>query len=220
MKTSSVADSKIWSSLASGKVRPEIIATRVVEKPGLLTELFPGLDQPQARVKFGCAKILLLVSETRPKLLLPYWEELNPLLKAENKILQWSAILTLGNLGSVASPDQVKGLLPRLCRFLPGPRMITAANTMRSLEKIAKAHPELTDSIVQRVFEVERGNYQTPECRNVAIGHALQFLKTALPNLTDKGSAIAFATRQIKNSRPSTRNKAQALLKQLKRQQE
>ena len=62
-------DTPLLPALASGQFRPETLAQRVAAQPALLTEVFAGLGERQARVKFGCAKVLLLVSERNPALL-------------------------------------------------------------------------------------------------------------------------------------------------------
>src|SRR4051812_43748145 len=112
MNTRMITHSLVWSSLAEKKAQPPTIAARVAQKPALLPEVFAGLDERKARIKFGCAKVLLHVSEVDPKLLLPYWNELILQLENENKILKWSAMLILGNVASAAAVSSVQALLP------------------------------------------------------------------------------------------------------------
>src|SRR6266446_2713312 len=175
MKARSISrSSEIWASLTDGSVRAEGLVPQVVSRPALLPEIFAGLNQPKPRVKFGCAKVLLLASESSPKTMLPYWEQLAARVEHENKILQWSAMLTLANLAPVTSLPMVKALLPRLLAPIHGPVMITAANAIRSATGFALAHPSLALRVSRRILKVEKGDYQTAECRNVLIGHALQ----------------------------------------------
>jgi len=213
MKAHLIDGSQIWTSLADGSVRAEGVVPQVVGRPALLPEIFTGLDQPKARVKFGCAKVLQLLSESSPKLILPHWEQLTARLEHENKILQWSAMLTLANLAPIASVPKVEALLPRLLGPIRGPVMITAANAMRSATAFAVAQPLLAYEVSRKILEVEKGDYQTAECRNVVIGHALQMLDRLMPLLKDKEPVLKFARRQLQNSRPSTRKRAEAFLK-------
>jgi len=205
--------SSIWSSLADGSIRPEGLVAQVVARPAHLPEIFAGLDQPKARVKFGCAKVLLLASESSPKAMLPYWEQLKERLGDDNKILQWSAMLTLANLAPNASLPRVEALLPRLLAPIQGPVMITAANAMRSATRFAMAHPSLAREVCQKILGTEKGEYQTAECRNVVLGHALQALDKLMPLLKDKAPVVEFAQRQLGNSRPATRKRAETFLK-------
>jgi hypothetical protein len=67
--------------------------------------------------------------------------------------------------------------------------------------------------IVQRIMCVERANYATPECRNVAIGHALSALGVLADLLPDQRQARLFAARQLGNPRAATSAKARKFLK-------
>jgi len=220
MKAHSINGSKIWNSLADGTVRAEGLVAQAVGRPALLPQIFAGLEQPKARVKFGCAKVLLLASESSPKTILPYWEQLTARMNHENKILQWSAMLTLANLAPVASLPIVEALLPRLLAPIHGPVMITAANAIRSATGFALAHPSLAPWVSRKILEVETGDYQTAECRNVVIGHALQMLDRLMPLLKDKEPVLQFAQRQLQNSRPATRRRAQAFVSKHNRPRE
>jgi hypothetical protein len=131
----------------------------------------------------------------------------------ENKILQWSAMLTLGNLAVVAPLPDVQGLLPRLLAPIAGPVMITAANAMRSATRFALAQPRLAGAVSRKILAVEQGEYQTAECRNVVLGHALQMLDQLFPLIKQKGPVLDLARRQLGNSRKTTRKRAEGFLK-------
>jgi hypothetical protein len=150
---------------------------------------------------------------------LPSWRRLVALLEHENKILQWSALLTLGNLAGVASRGRIEALLPRLLAPLRGPVMITAANAMRSAVQVALARPELAGLVAREILRVERARYATDECRHIALGHAIQALERLLPLLKRKEPALEMVRRQLDNPRPATRKKAAAFLARAARQQ-
>jgi hypothetical protein len=48
-------------------------------------------------VKFGCAKVLLLISEQNPRALSPWLDRFVEPLKADNQIFKWQAILIVAN---------------------------------------------------------------------------------------------------------------------------
>lgn len=49
----------------------EAFADRVAKQPELLPEVFAGLDSEKARIKYGCLKLLRIVSEKHPAALYP-----------------------------------------------------------------------------------------------------------------------------------------------------
>ena len=75
------------------------------------------------------------------------------------------------------------------------------------------AQPYLADKIARRILEVERATYATPECRNVAIGHAIASLDRLFPIIADKRAVQRFVSRQRNNTRPPTRKKAERFLR-------
>src|SRR6266496_1476702 len=103
--------------------------------------------------------------------------------------------------------------LPRLPAPIHVPVMITAANAMRSATAFALAHPSLALGVSRTILKVEKADYQTAECRNVVLGHAHQMLDRLMPLLEDKEPVVQFARRQLHNSRPATRKRAETFSK-------
>ena len=91
--------------------------------------------------------------------------------------------------------------------------MITAANVIQGSARIARAKPRLADRIAAEVLKVSQARYQTAECRNVAIGHAILALRGMLPLLRHPARAVQFVQKQTQNPRPATRKKAEQLLR-------
>jgi len=181
--------------------------------PGRPESLLAALSSDRARVKYPAIKALRAMSERSPGLLYPHFDFFGGLLRGENNILRWNAMLILGNLAAVDADRRLDAMLAGYLAPIAGPQLIDANNTVTGATAIALARPDLTDKIVARILKVERGRYSTPECRNVAIGHAMECLARLLPAIADTRAIQRFAHRQVKNSRPATAKKAQRLLK-------
>jgi hypothetical protein len=194
-------------------LNPPMLARKAIENPGLFGEIADGLKADKARIKYGCAKALRLVSEQRPDLLYPHFDFFVRLLDHDNKILQWDAAFVLSHLARVDADDKLAAVFSRYFSPIPGPVMITAANVIQGGARIAQAKPHLADRIAAEVLKVGTARYQTPECRNVAIGHAILALGVILPLLSDPTPALQFVRKQARNHRPATRKKAEQFLK-------
>ena len=181
-----------------------------------LEELLRGLDADKARIKYGCAKALRLVSEERPELLYPRFDFFVGLLDHENKILQWEAAFVLSQLARVDDDGKFAAIFDKYFSPIAGPVMITAANVIRGGARIAQAKPQLADRIAAEVVKVARARYQTRECRNVAVGHAILALGDFFDLLNHPGPALRFVRRQLRNPRPATRKKAKQFLKRVR----
>jgi hypothetical protein len=167
--------------------------------------------------KFRTAKALLTLSESQPRRLYPFFDAFRRLLGAENNIIRWTAIRILANLAAVDTERRLEKSLTAYLAPITGPTMITAATTIAGAATIARAKPHLTGRLVDAILRVETARYQTEECRNVAIGHAITALAAIGDGAARSEAVIAFVNRQAGNSRPSTRKKAEAFLRRLAR---
>ena len=191
----------------------EKLAERVVRRPELLPEAFDGLGADTARVKYGCLKLLRIISERKPDILYPEIGRLIRLLDSENNILKWGAIIIIGNLAAVDSERKIDRILDRYLQPISGHVMITAANVIGGAGKIARAKPHLANRIAQAVLQVETANYQTGECRNVASGHAIESFDLFFEHLKQPQPVIEFVKRQLNNRRNAVKRKAARFLK-------
>ena len=154
----------------------EKIAEKVIKGPELLSVLFEGLNSEKADIKYGSEKVLRAVSEKKPELLYPYFDVFAKMMDSKNSFLKWGAILTIANLTFVDSSDKFEKVFKKYFFPISGPVMITAANVIGGAAKIALAKPELTERITKEILKVEKAKYKTKECRNVAIGVAIESL--------------------------------------------
>ncbi|MBI4657766.1 MAG: hypothetical protein HY735_02755 [Verrucomicrobia bacterium] len=192
------------------------IAERVVRTSASLPQLLQGLTAEKARVKFGCAKVVRVVSQRHPELLYPHFDFFVGLLAHENKILQWEAMFVLSRLAQVDGSDKFASIFDQYFSPIPGPMMITAANVIRGAAWIARAKPQWADRIAREVLKVRRAKYQTAECRNVAIGHAIVSLGEFFDLIQDRGPVLRFVRQQRRNPRNAVRRKAAVFLKKLR----
>jgi hypothetical protein len=189
------------------------LADAVEHNHELIDEVLAGVGAKQAGVKFGASKALRILSERAPEVLYPHFDFFATMLGHENHILKWNATLTLANLARVDRETKIEAILDRYLDLISGPNMITAANAMRGAAIIGAAKPHLVTRIVPRIMRVERAEYAKPECRNVAIGHALCALAELADLLPDRRLVRLFAARQLGNPRAATSRKARQFLK-------
>ena len=101
---------------------------------------------------------------------------------------------------------------------IKGPTMVTAANIIGSSPKIASAKPELTQRITREILKVEKAAYEhhggpSPECSNVALGHAIDAFDQFFDKIEDQAAIIRFVRRQLKNTRDKVVKKAEKFLR-------
>lgn len=205
--------SKLLEDIGKKRGDKEAIAAKVAGNPAALSEVLEGLTAAEADVKYGCAKVLRLISEKNPQALYPWFDRFAELHRKGNKILQWEAIRIIANLCRVDSKNRMKSILDTYLAPVRGPVMITAANVIKGAARIASAKPHLTERIVKELLRVEKAEYKTAECRNVAIGHAIEAFDSFFEQIKDREPVLRLARRQRKNPRNATRRKAERFLR-------
>jgi hypothetical protein len=182
-----------------------------IERTAKVRGLIACLSSQQARAKLAASKALRELSQRQPELLYPHFKVLAALLGHENNILKWNATLALANLAGVDQDGRLDRMLDAYLAPSAGLVMITAANAIKGAAMIAVAKPHLADRIAKHLLRVEKARFATPECRNIAIGHALEALGKMIKLLSDPQAALKFAARHVDNPRRATANKAQKL---------
>ena len=173
------------------------------------------LSSRDPKTKYACARNLLAIAKDSPKALYPHIDHFVELLDSDNRILRWTAIQIIGNIAKVDEEKKVDKLLGRLFGLLNTGNMITANHAIRALTDVALAKPEYQKEITNELLKVEYYNYDTDECRNIALGKVVQALGSYFNRLEDKKAIINFIERQTQNTRNATKKKAEQFLKKL-----
>ena len=194
------------------------IARYAMKNPQCIDQLIDGVTLPKGSIRFGYEKVLRLISEEHPELIYPYFDVFKKLSACDNSFLKWGAILTIANLAVVDSEKKIDKMFKEYYAPITGHVMVTASNVIGGSVKIALAKPYLTQKITQEILKVEKAKFLyhgelSPECRNVAIGHAIDSLDQFFEQIENKDAVIKFVKRQLKNSRAKVAEKAEKFQK-------
>ena len=171
------------------------------------------LFSEEARTKYSGAKRLIALSREDPAELYPHLDFFVKLLDSENRIIRWTAIDIIEALAAVDSEGKIDTLLGRIIGFLDTGNMITANHAISALTDIALAKPEHGRKITNELLKVEHYNYETDECRNIALGKVILALGKLPRNPEDEETILRFVGRQTANTRNATAKKAAQFLR-------
>ncbi len=193
------------------------VADWLIEDRKQIPVLVEALLSEKSSKKFAYEKALRLVSEKQPGLIYPYFDVFVGLLDSDNSFLKWGAIITVGNLASVDTKKKLEAIFEKYYAPITGPVLVTAANIIGSSVTIARAKPSLVDSITREILKVEKAKFQrkgrpSPECRNVAIGQAIDSVDEFFDLISDKTAVLKFVKRQLKNTRKPVVRKAEQFI--------
>jgi hypothetical protein len=169
----------------------------------------------KATIRYGCAKVLMDLSEKYPEKLYPHVNDFIVLLDSKHRILTWNAMAIVANLTGVDIDGKFDAIFDRYYGFLNNEYMVTVANVVGNSAKIALAKPHLVQRIVAELLKVENIKltpHLTAECKRVIIEHTIKSFDAFFEKIEAKEQVLSFAKKQLHSTRASLRKEAQSFL--------
>lgn len=94
-------ENKLLMKIATKALAKEELYQKVKQDFALLPVLLKGVSSPKATVRYGCAKVLMDLSEECPEKLYPHMGAFTELLDSKYRILTWNAMAIIANLAKV-----------------------------------------------------------------------------------------------------------------------
>jgi hypothetical protein len=170
---------------------------------------------PTGTARFGAGKKLAATAEKDPGRVYPHFDTIAALLDSQSKVVRWNAMQIIASLATVDVDHKIDALLDTYLAFIRGDNLISAANAIKGAGAIARSRPDLLARILPAILAVERAEYETPECRNVAIGQALDALRWLGVEVRAREEVSAFIRRQTTNSRAKVARTAAQMASEL-----
>jgi hypothetical protein len=213
-----MGDQSIFKELAVKGADVGLLADRLISDSEQIPQLVDAVQTEKSARKFAYEKILRFVSAKRPDLIYPYFDVFSSLLDSENNFLKWGAIMTVSNLTNADTDSRFEAIFRKYFDPIGGPAMITAANIIGSSVTISNGKPALVNAIAEEILKVEKAKYKqegrlSPECRNIAIGHAIDSLDKLYDRIENKAAVAAFVKRQLKNTRKPVAKRAERFIR-------
>lgn len=186
--------------------------------PKLLTALLEIVRSERSAVRYGCTKVLRILSEQQPDIIYPYFDNVASWLQDSNSFVKWDAILILANLAAVDTLNRFDGIYEEYFGLIRNSKMVTAANVAGNAWKIVQAVPAWESDITQRLLEVPQIVYlhhgePSPECNRVMCGHVLDCFNHYFDLSHNQEAMLRFAHTQLNSPRKSVAKKAAQFLK-------
>jgi len=210
-------DNELLVKLADKTLTKEELRQKVERNFGLVPVLLQGTCSPKAAVRYGCAKVLLDLSEEYPAKLYPYMDAFIGLLDSKYRILTWNAMAVIANMAKVDDAQKFDAILDKYYGFLSSEYMVTVANVVGNSGKIALAKSYLIPRITAELLKVENVSvtpHLTEECKRVIAEHAIGTFDLFFDKLEEKEKkkVLAFIERQLNSSRRILSAKAAGFL--------
>ncbi|HNZ09190.1 MAG TPA: hypothetical protein PLI88_07495 [Bacillota bacterium] len=202
------------------KAKPDLnqFITEAIDNTTTLSSLFEIVLTETSSIKYVCTKIIRMVSEQKPELIYPYFEDISKWLHHKNSFIKWDGILTLSNLLAVDYEDKFGVIYQDYFALIQDPQMITAANAIGNAWRIVLAKPELESYITRRLLEVPKIIYMnkgepSPECNCIVCGQVLECFEHYFDFSKNQTAMINFAKGQLGSRRKAVAKNAEEFLR-------
>jgi transcriptional regulator with XRE-family HTH domain len=207
---------ELLQELEEKSITKEELLQKVKLDFSLLSTILQGVSSSNAAIRYGCAKVLMDLSEEHPEELYQYIDFFIDLLNSKYRILTWNAMAVIANLTKVDNDRKFEAVFAKYYGFIHDEYMVTVASLVGNSGKIAEAKPHLVEKIANELLKVEHisiTSHLTEECKRVIAEHAIKSFSMFFDQVEQKDKVIAFVERQLKSSRKSLREEAENFLK-------
>lgn len=211
-------ENELLKKVANKTLTKEELRLKVKHDFDLLPVLLKGVGSPKATVRYGCAKVLMDLSEEHPEQLYPYMDAFIELLDSKYRILTWNAMAIIANLAKVDRDRKFDVIFDKYYGFLNNEYMVTVANVVGNSGKIALAKPHLLHKITAELLKIEDVSltpHLTEECKRVIAEKAIETFDLFFDKNEEKEKkkVLSFVEKQLYSSRRTLRTKASDFLK-------
>jgi len=208
-------DHELLENLVDKSLTKEELLEKVTQDFALLPVILDGVYSSKAAIRYGCAKVLMDLSEEYPKKLYPHMAFFITLLGSKYRILTWNAMAIIANLTRVDTDKQFDAVFDKYFSFINDDYMVTVANLVGNAGKIARAKPYLTQKITDELLKVDHiatTLHLTEECKLVIAEQVIKSFDLFFDHVEQKDKVLSFVKKHATSPRKTLQTKAQQFL--------
>ena len=207
--------SELLQKLATKSITKKELFQKVEQNFNLLPEVLNGVFSSKAAIRYGCAKVLMDLSQKYPEKLYQHMDFFIDLLDSKYRILTWNAMTIIANLTKVDKDKKFDAVFDRYYSYLNDAYMVTVASAVGNSARIALAKPHLTQKITNELLKVENISttpHLTEECKWVIAEHTIKSFALFFDQIEQKGQVISFVESHLDSPRQTLRTTAEEFL--------
>ncbi len=208
-------DNELLKKLVDKTVTKQELLQKVKLDFNLLPKVLKGLSSSKAAIRYGCAKVLMDLSEEHPERLYQYMDFFIDLLDSKYRILTWSAMAIIANLANVDKDKKFDAIFDKYYSFINDEYMVTVANVVGYSGKIALAKPHLVDKVTDELLKVENISttpHLTEECKRVIAEKTIKSFNLFFDKVKQKEKVTSFVKNHLNSPRKTLRRAAENFL--------
>jgi hypothetical protein len=209
-------ESDLLEKLADKSMTVRELFQTVEQDWTLLPQLVEGISSSKARIRYGCAKVLIGLSEVCPTRLYPFMDSFIDLLDSKHRILVWNTLAVIANLVEVDKDKKFDSAFDKYYSLVNNEYMVTVASVVGHSSKIALAKPYLIDKITNELLRVDGISltpHLTEECKRVIVEKTIKSFDLFFEKVKQKKRVISFVEMYAGSSRKTLRATAESFLR-------
>ena len=209
-------ENELLQQLVDKSITKAELGQKVKQDFSLLPIILSGVSSSKAAIRYGCAKVLMDLSEEYPEKLYPYMDSFIGLLESKYRILTWNAMAVIANLTKVDKDKKFDAIFNKYYSFINDEYVVTVANVVGHSGKIALAKPYLINKITDELLKVETISttpHLTEECKRVIAEGTIKSISMFFDQIEQKDKVISFVESHLNSSRRTLREEAENFLK-------
>ncbi len=214
-----VAKIEDFSGLSQALVDKTITKKELLKQVKLEDSLIPlllkGVCSSRAAVRYGCAKVLMDLSDEAPEKLYPHFDLFIELLDSKYRILIWNALTIIANLTRVDVNKKFDSIFNKYYSLLDDDYMVTVANVIGNSATIANAKPYLVPRIIDEMLKIQDISltpHLTEECKRVIAQQAIKSFDLFFDRIENKEKVLSFVRVCLSTPRKKLGSLAEAFL--------
>jgi hypothetical protein len=201
-----------------GKPKIGSFVDEVIGNPDIIPKLIGIIKTEKGSVKFYCEKAIRFISEKKPELIYPYYDDISSFLESSNSFIKWGGIIILSNLAAVDEEDKFRTVSGKYFRLLHSDSVITANNVAGNAFKFVEKDQAYERLITREILKIPGNTYLhkgevSLECKNIMLGSAIEYFDKVFDISESKGQMLEFAEGQVNNTRKKVAKTAESFLK-------
>ncbi len=133
--------SELAQALVDKTMTKEELLNRVKQDFSMIPLLLSGVDSSKAAVRYGCAKVLMDLSEEHPEKLYPHLDSFIDLLDSKYRILTWNALAIIANLARVDTDKKFDAIFGKYYGFLDNDYMLRCLMLLAIQARLCMQNP-------------------------------------------------------------------------------
>jgi len=209
-------ESELLQKLVNKSMTKEELFQEVKEDFAIIPEVLNGISSSRAAIRYGCASVLMDLSEEHPEKVYPYMDYFIKLLNSKYRILTWNAMAIIANLAKVDDDKKFDAIFDKYYSFLNDDYLVTVVSVVGHSSKIALAKPYLIQKITNELLKVDNISttpHLTDECRRVIAEKAIKSFDQFFGQIDNKEKVISFAKRHLDSPRKTLKREAESFVR-------